>query len=360
MNEKLNAFHIVILIHMTQVGVTIFSLPRICATHFGTNGWIAILPVGLMVLANVALIHAVVRLGGGRSLPDMLGLFLPKPVAGALQLGMSGMYALSACLTSKQYVLMYELQSFPATRPYVFRAGIDVLIFCLVIIGIYNLSKAVTVIFFSTMVIPFTLLSLYDETELVRYTPFFLKEGTDVWVGCLELYAAYLGFELSLFLIPYVGRGTRWFRGVYAANAVTTVIYLILTIIAFGFFSYGQLRDLLYPLLEMIGHVELPIIERVDTLLFTSFFLVALVTTTLYFWIATELFVYVFPRMNKRWAAAVLIFTTYFVSSIPNELDLVSNWLRIMGKAAITTAIVLPLLLIGGMLIARVRRAKAS
>jgi hypothetical protein len=360
LNEKLNAFHIVILIHMTQVGVTIFSLPRICATHFGTNGWIAILPIGLVVFANVALIHAVVRLGGGRSLPEMLGLFLPKPVYGALLLGMSCMYALSACLTSKQYVLMYELQSFPATRPYVFRAGIDILIFFLVIIGIYNLSKAVTVIFFSTIVIPFTLLSLYDETELVRYTPFFLKEGTDFMAGCFEVYAAYLGFEISLFLIPYVGRSTRWFRGVYVANTVTTVVYLILSIIAFGFFSYGQLRDMLYPLLEMTGHVQLPIIERVDTLMFTFFFLVALVTATLYFWIATELFSYVFPKLDKRWPAAFLITVTYFVSSIPNELDLVTGWLRIMGKVAIATAIALPLLLIGGMLITRARRAKAS
>lgn len=360
MNEKLNPLHIGILIHMTQMGVSVFSLPRVCATYIGTNGWVWVLVIGTVVTANIALMHAAVRLGGGRTLPEMLGLFLPKPVAGALQLALGGMYALSACLTSKQYVLMFELQSFPATNPYVFRAGIDVLILCLVLIGIYNLGKAATLVFLATIPLPMFYLSLLHDVKLVRYTPFFLKDGGNWLEGSFEVFSAFLGFELCLFLLPYVKRGdTRWFYGVYAGNTFSWCMYLALTILAFGFFSFGQLKDLLFPLLEMAGHLTLPIVERVDTLLFTFFFLVSVLTATAYFWMATELFGYVFPGVRKGWFAAFLIGSTYFVSSIPNELGRVSAWLGIMAKLAAGTAIFLPLLLIAGLLAARAWRAKA-
>lgn len=359
MNEKLHPFHIAILIHLTQVGVALFGLPRLCAKHFGTNGWVAIVAAGLLVTANIALMHAAVRMGRGRSLPEMLGLFLPKPLAGALQLGLAGLYALAACLTSKQYVLMYELQSFPATRPYVFRAGIDVLLFCLVAIGIYNLGKAATLIFFTTFPPSFLYLSLVHDAHLVRFTPFFLKGGEDAVNGGFEVYSAFLGFELCLFLIPYVRRDTRWFGAVYAGHALSWTVYLGLTLLAFGFFSFGQLQDSLYPLLEMADHLSLPVIERVDTLLFTFFFLVVALTATHYFWMATELVHDVFPKVGKRVAAFALIAGTYFVSSVPNELDRVLGWLEGLAKAAIFTAFALPLLLMGGMLLARRRRAAA-
>lgn len=354
MNEKLNPFHIAILIHVVQVGVTVFSLPRLCAVYYGTNGWIWIVIIGIAVTANIALIHAAVKMGGGRPLPEMLGLFLPKPVSGILQLAIGCMYALSACLTSKQYVLMFELQSFPATNPYVFRAGIDVLILCLVVIGIYNLGKAATIVFFATIPFPFFYLSLLHDVKLVRYTPFFLKDGGHWVEGFFQVFAAFLGFELCLFLVPYVQRGdTRWFYAVYAGNTFSWFIYLALTVLAFGFSSFGQLKDLLFPLLEMAGHLTLPVVERVDTLMFTFFFLMAVMTATAYFWMATELVTYVFPNIRKGWVAAFLIASTYFVSSIPNELSRVSAWLQLMAKLAIGTSFLLPVLLLIGMLAAR-------
>lgn len=358
MNEKLHPFHIAILIHLSQVGVTLFSLPRLCAAHFGTNGWIGLLAVGLAVTANIALMQAAIRMGGGRTLPEMLAAFLPKPLAGILQLAMAGMYALIACLIAKQYVLMFELLSFPATNPFVFRAGIDVLVYVLVIIGIYNLGKAATLVFFSTAFIPFVHLSSLNEIRLVRYTPFFLKGDTDFWTGSLEVYAAFLGFELCLFLLPYVDRESSWFRAVYAGHVVSLFVFLGTTLLAFGFFSYGQLLDLLYPLLDLSGHVRLPIIERVDSLMFTFFFLVAVLTVVVYFWIATELAMNVFPKADRRWVAGFFIIVTYFVSSLPHELAVLTGWLRVFGRAALATAIFLPLFIMGGLWTVRLRRPK--
>lgn len=356
MNEKLNPFHIAVLIHVSQMGVTVFSLPRLCAMYFGTNGWIGLIATGLVATANLALMQAVVRISGGLSVPAMLARFLPRPLRAGLLLGLAAMYGMLACLTSKQYVLMFEQQSFPATNPLVFRAGIDVLVFVLVMIGIYNLGKAATLIFFGTVMLPMLYFTLLNELRWDRYTLFFLQGEKNVLFGSLELYTAFLGFELCLFLIPHVKQGTGWFRGVYAGHGFTFLLYVVLTVLTFGFFSFGQLKRSLYPMLDMAGHIGLPIIERVDTLLFTFFFLIAVMTVAVYFWIATELAGSVFPNVRKGAVAGVLIVATYFISSAPNELVVVSHWLRRVAFAATGTAFLLPLVLIAGMLATRRRR----
>lgn len=356
MNEKLNPFHIAVLIHLGQMGVTVFSLPRLCAMHFGTNGWVMLLAIGLVATANIALIQAAVRMGRGRSLPEMLGQFLPGPLRGGLLLAMAGLYGMVACLNSKQYVLMFEQQSFPATNPLVFRAGIDVLVFALVAIGIYNLGKAATLILLGTALMPFVYLTLFGELRWERFTLFFMQGEKHLLTGSLDLYTAFLGFELCLFLIPYAHRGTGWFRAVYAGNGFTMLVYLLLTVITFGFFSFEQLKLSLYPMLDMAGHVRLPIIERVDTLMFTFFFLIVVLTVAIYFWIATELACSVFPKVNKGGMAAILIVATYFISSFPNELVVISHWLKRLAYVATGVIFLLPLVLLVGLFAVRRRR----
>ncbi|CAI6047988.1 hypothetical protein [Cohnella sp. JJ-181] len=40
MKEKLNGFHVALLIYMIELDVTVFMLPRMVAVNIGTNGWL--------------------------------------------------------------------------------------------------------------------------------------------------------------------------------------------------------------------------------------------------------------------------------------------------------------------------------
>lgn len=63
--EKLNRFHIALMVFNTQSGIILFTLPRITAHYMGTNGWLMLIPMFLLVTLNIMLISAVYRMGGG-------------------------------------------------------------------------------------------------------------------------------------------------------------------------------------------------------------------------------------------------------------------------------------------------------
>ena len=56
MKEKLSQFHIAILIFMIQTGITVFNMPNLVATYYGTNGWLSLLIFALIATFNIYLI----------------------------------------------------------------------------------------------------------------------------------------------------------------------------------------------------------------------------------------------------------------------------------------------------------------
>ncbi|RRJ64192.1 hypothetical protein EHV15_15635 [Paenibacillus oralis] len=78
--EKLHRFHIMLMMLNTQSGIALFTLPRITAHHFGTNGWLSLIIVFLFASLNTMLISAVYRLGRGTSVFEILRDSLPRVI----------------------------------------------------------------------------------------------------------------------------------------------------------------------------------------------------------------------------------------------------------------------------------------
>lgn len=80
MPEKLRPFHIAVLMHLTQSGIVIFTLPRNLADYFGTNGWLFLVPCIVVSTFNIYLISLVFRLGQGRSVFEIMEQSIPRAV----------------------------------------------------------------------------------------------------------------------------------------------------------------------------------------------------------------------------------------------------------------------------------------
>lgn len=358
-NEKLHPFHIAILIHTHQLGVVFFALPRVCAENFGTNSWIGILILSVVSVGNIGLIHLVWRFGKGSSIFDIL-CDLPVWLRVPLYVFLVCLWSMLGCMVAKQYVLTYQMVSFPTTNPMVFKIGIDVMMFYLVIQGIYAIIKTSTVFFFGTAWLSLSWIANLSDFNWERLTPFILKEGTNYLGGSLEVYMAFLGYELSLLLIPYAMTDVKWFRSVYYGHLLTTFFYVCAVIIASGYFSFEQLRMTMYPLLELASNIELPIIERMETMLYTIFLLIAVLTSVLYYWMAMETGKQLVPRLNVKVSASILMSITYMIAFIPETLYEIGVWLRKLSHYAIGTAFLLPLMVLFLLLLRRVRGRKAE
>ncbi|WP_169083761.1 GerAB/ArcD/ProY family transporter [Paenibacillus sp. PL91] len=356
--EKLYPFHIAILIYMNQTGVIIMSLPRLLAENFGYNGWLALIGISLLVNLNIYIISLVYQIGKGRSIFQILEGSLPRLILYPLYVILIGIWAITGCLVIKNYVYIFQIVSYNTTHTMFLKLLVDILAFLLVIKGIYNISKAATSFFWLTIWMFLLLFFFTKDFELARLTPYLFKGDTHFLEGGFIVYTAFLGYELSLLLFPHVDHKKKFFRAVYIGNGITTVAYLIFCLICFGFYSFEQLRNMIYPLLDILSYIQLPFIERIENLLFGFFLFTTIITVVVYVWSAQETLARMAPKVNKKILAFIILTAAYLVAWIPDSLNEVGKWLQYLGYAELGVAVGLPLLLIFILLIHKGARPK--
>lgn len=357
--EKLHRFSIAMLIFNTQAGVVQFILPRTIATYFGTNGWVVIVPVYLAVTLNIVLINSVYRLGKGRSLFAILEGGFPKWLLAPVYLFVGSIFALIGCLVVKQYVLIYQMIVFPSTSDIMMKIFIDVLIFLFVTKGIYNMSKANTIIVFILFMIIPTGFMMFKEFDLMRLTPYLFKEGKDWLEGFVNVYAAFMGYELSLLLFPYAEKNNKWLKYVHLGNTITMLVYLVLTFVCYGFFNYLELNHLSFPLLDMFGYLQFSFVERIQNFIFSVFLLSMIVTSGMYFWSSQQMYSHVFTKLPWKLMLVLLMLASIGVSYIPKSLIVVEKWFQVLSLFEIGAAIGVPILAMLAILIQK-GRSKAN
>lgn len=346
MMDKLRPFHITVLVYMTQAGIVMFTLPRSLADYFGTNGWLVLIPCFLLSSFNIFLISLVFRLGKGRSVFEIMEQSIPKWILYPFYIGLASVWLVFGCMIGKKYVLLFQMLSFPTTNPMIFKFAMDILLFLILIKGIYSISKTATLFFWMTTWMFLLLLWFFPAFRWERFTPFILQGGHDQVKGGIEVYAAFLGYELSILLFPYVEKTKKSITAIYVGNALLSLSYLSLCLICFGFFSLGQLKRLLYPVLDLLAYIQLPFIERLENLLYGFFLFLILMTVVMYWWAAEEAVKRIVPKLKTTVLVFVMMAVSYAISFIPKTLDQVNVWITNLGYASVGIAFGFPVLLL--------------
>ena len=348
MHEKIHFSQLAIIVYMIQSGITLFSLPRIVAEGFGRNGWLIVFVISCIVLINIYLIVLVYQKGNGKSVFQLLENGLPKIILYPLYLFIIGLFSILAVLVGKSYVILVQTTMFPDVSLNILLILYLLVAWFIIIKGIYNISKITIVFFFLTVWTLFLVWIVTPEFELIRLTPFFLKGDLDIFHKGIEIYAAFLGYEIVLFLIPYVGKEIKFSKAIIAGHLFTTMIYVIVCFISFGFYSFEQLLNTLYPTITATKYIQTPLIERIEHLTFSFFLMKIVITSVFYYWVAIEVIDNIVPaaKKKKNLVSFLLIFFTFLVSlttEIQREISELFEWLTI---PEIIFAFVFPILLL--------------
>lgn len=344
--EKLYPFHVMIVTYMTQTGVVILSLPRLLAENFGYNGWVALIGFSCVASLNIFLISLVYRWGKGKSIFQILEMSLPKFVLFPMYLFLSCIWAILGCIVAKNYISIFEMVSLSTTHVMFLNLLVDILTYLLVIKGIYNISKAFTSFYWVTSWMYLILLFYAKDFEWVRMTPFFFSGETHFVKGSMSVFTSFLGYELSIMLFPYVERSKKFMRAVQIGNLLTTFTYTLICFICFGFYSFEQLKKMVYPMLDLLSYVKLPFIERIDNLLFAFFLFTTVATITMYIWASQEMVKRMIPKAKAKILVLIILAAVYIVAWIPDTIPEIGEWLRYLGYTETGVAFGLPLMLI--------------
>ncbi|MFM1651682.1 GerAB/ArcD/ProY family transporter [Brevibacillus sp. B_LB10_24] len=346
MTEKLSQFHAAVLIFMIQSGVVVLSLPNLEARYFGTNGWLFLIVCFLAVSVNICLISIVFRLAKGRSVFAILEQSVPKFILYPLYFVVSMLWGILGSIIAKEYVLIFQMVAFPTIDPMLFLLALLFLAFLLVTKGINSISKSATVFFWLYIWMLLLLFYFFSDFEWGRLTPFVFKGGHDQWRGGLDIFSAFLGYELCLLLFPFADKNTKLMKATFVGSILLIVTYLAVSVVSFGFFSLGQLKILTFPVIELLAYIKFPFVERVENLLYGFFLFSSLITSTMYIWAAKETSQRIWKRADTSLLTFFIILITYGFTFIPRVLNEVWEWLEYVTRIQTGLVFGLPLILI--------------
>ncbi|OMF32190.1 spore gernimation protein [Paenibacillus sp. FSL H8-0548] len=345
MKEKLSQFHVAILIYMIQTGTVIITLPRLLAQNFGTNGWLALVLVSVIISLNLLLISGVYQLGKGKSIFEILEKSIPKLILYPFYFTLATLWALIGCFVGKQYILIFKMIAFPTTNPMILKLVLVVLAFFLIIKNVYNISKAATVFFWFITWMLILMFYFYNDFQFSRLTPFVFKEADLSINGFFTIYIAFLGYELCLLLFPYTNKKTKLMRAAQIGNLMVTLSYLYICFIAFGFYGHEHLKTLQFPLLNMMAYIQFPFIQGTENLLYAFLMFSIIITSVMYWWSARVVIQRVFSINNKAITIIILAFS-FGISFFSDSLNHAEKWLAILGFTELGVAYLLPVCLI--------------
>ncbi|EEM40735.1 Spore germination protein [Bacillus thuringiensis serovar sotto str. T04001] len=127
-----------------------------------------------------------------------------------------------------------------------------------------------TVIF--TLWMPLLLFIPLKDGHFIYLLPL-IKEG---WLPIINTVKstiiAFLGFEFSFVLYPYLTNKASAKKGIVIANLITLFIYLQITFVSFIYFSPDGITKFLWPTLSLVTPFHFSFLERFE-IIFLSFYL---------------------------------------------------------------------------------------
>ncbi len=111
------------------------------------------------------------------------------------------------------------------------------------------------------------------EAKVHTYLLPLIKEG---WLPIINTVKstiiAFLGFEFSFVLYPYLTNKASAKKGIVIANLITLFIYLQITFVSFIYFSPDGITKFLWPTLSLVTPFHFSFLERFE-IIFLSFYL---------------------------------------------------------------------------------------
>ncbi|MED1791906.1 GerAB/ArcD/ProY family transporter [Brevibacillus nitrificans] len=278
--NEVTVMQYIFLIHGTQVGIGMLTMPRDLAAQAGTDGWISII-IGWIaaVIVSLILISAMKR-RPEMTIVEILQLLLGKWLGKAAVVVLTLYCVLAASTIFAYAVSLINVWLLPQTPPYIVVLLFIIPAYQVIQGGVRVLGRYSELIFYLTLWMPFVLLTTWPKMNWIHLLPL-IKEG---WPPILQAtqstVLSFLGFELSFFLYPFLQKKQYAAAGIVVANTLSMLVFLSITLLCFGFFSPDEITQFTWPTLGLWKVIEFRFLERVD-ILFLAFYLFILSTTGL-------------------------------------------------------------------------------
>jgi spore germination protein (amino acid permease) len=340
----INAFMLVFIVHSVQVGVGLAGLPRVVYLEAKHDAWISVFLAG--IITSVVLLFMVQMLKQYDS-ADLYGIHFD--IFGKWA-GHSLNFIYIAYMTSTffiilmNYVEIVQVWIFPTLPSW----QLALVLILLVIYAVYGgIRVVVGVAFFSvigTIWLAAVILVPLQFGDFTHLFPIMNSNAKQLIMGAQSTTLSMLGFEIILFVYPFVKEKQKAMFFVQMGNLLTTIIFTIATLISIVFFASNSLEKTIWPVLSMFKIVRLPNLERFEFIAVSFWMLIILPNMCFYLWAASKGFSRIF-RKKQKWGVWIIAITAFAASFFIRSRYQMNTMTDIVAKLGFFFAFCYPVLL---------------
>ncbi|SFS90044.1 GerAB/ArcD/ProY family transporter [Marininema halotolerans] len=284
--NQLTLSQFVIFIYKTQIGVGVLTLPRLVSENANRDGWISVI-LGIAISLTVSiLIIKIMEKHPEMTLYDILPLYFGKWL-GRFFIFIWIAWTLAASTTAfLATIFITQMWLLPKSSSILIGALFLVPIYLTAKEGVRNISSFFQFVFLSTIWMEFTLLYSGGGSQILNFLPIGADGITPIIKGALVFLPSCFGFEIALFLYPFLKNKKQAIKGVLIAHALTFNISFMLIVLCFLKYSQEEIQLFVFPTLNLLKEIQLPFIERLEIPFLAIYLMVMLSTAISYLYIS--------------------------------------------------------------------------
>ncbi|MFZ7946342.1 GerAB/ArcD/ProY family transporter [Neobacillus sp. 19] len=352
---KISPFLIFYAIMAMQLGLGTFDFQRRIAKHAGYDAWISILFTGLCLHLILWMMFKIAETVNGDLVTahtyvagNLLGKVLSFPLI--------GYFLLHSLATLRTFIEIIQIWMFPELS--IFWFTFFFLVLCMYIV-FSGLRTIVGIAFFSLVLPSYLLLTFSFNIPFSNFEsllPIWDHSVTDLLKGSFQMTLSIIGFEIVLFLYPFIKDPQKSKKWAHLAVLTTTLLLTIFAIISFAYFSEGQLQKALWPTLSMWKIVKLSFVDRFEFIGIANWNLIILPNVCISIWIGSRLIKRIFPINQKKGMYMFIIAQLAAINFIHTreQIDFLNRIVAKIGFAF--TMLYIPLLFITVQIAKRVKQ----
>jgi spore germination protein (amino acid permease) len=357
LDKQVSPYFVFYLVHTMQIGVGVLGFQRQIAKDAGHSAWISVILSGITILMLIWISYRILNRGNNDIIAihhDVFGKWL----GGVISFYFIVYYVMFVLVLVRTYVEVIQVWVFPDVFPWIFLILILFIAYYYVIGGF----RVVTGISFLGVIYGLPLLlTLYfplKDSNFGNLLPIFELTLTELFQSTKTMTLNYLGFEVLFLFYPFIRSGPKSEKWAHFGTVFTIIIYLVIALVSFAYFSLEQLETTTWATLTLWKIVDLAVIERFEYVGICIWFFIVLPNICIGLWCASRAAHRLFP-VSQRTSLRAMCFILLLLAILINdrkEIDFLNKFVSQVGFY--TIYIYIPLLFIIQYISFKVRKKK--
>lgn len=337
---NMSPIHIFFVLYVSLVSVGLMNFQYKMLHGAENDGWISIVIASFIVAGVIKMMYVLL----GRQSPTQATLVHINQrywgrYAGSIINWIFMLYfVLGSSVAFLSYVHIVQLWVLPTQNTWLISLVILVIAYYCVAGGIQSVTGMCLwgTLFILVLVFPqiFLVSSYLHPRNLL---PILDHDASSIWLSTRDMLHEFIGCGILLVVYPFIRTPERSIKWAYAAVITATVVYLVFFTFAFMFFSHGQMKEHLWPTLNLISIIEMPLIQRMEYLVLSFWLLKMLAIITLGLWAAChclKLERSIRPTLGLKFAVVIFVILILIIRDT-NQIEMMTELYMRIGEVLI-------------------------